>query len=238
MPNSYLLKITLKGSHHSIWRRFIVPSDIPLNQLHAVIQIVMGWDNYHMHSFIVGKQQYRSAKAIDVNPFGNECGDLPEEKHSLKSLASRKGAKIGYWYDFGDDWMHEIVVEDTNYTNPNWPYAVCCIEGARACPPEDCGGVYGFFDFCKAMANPKHPEHKELKSWVGGKYDPEYFDLAAVNKNLGVKKRSSPPKKEAVKKTAKKVIKKTTKKVAKKAAKKKPRGTWVFTGKPDKTRKD
>ena len=162
---------------------------------------------------------------------------LPEEKFTLEKLASRKGAKLKYWYDFGDDWMHEIVVESTNYENPDWPYSVCCIEGVRACPPDDCGGVYGFVDFCEAMADPKHPEHRELKSWYGGKFDPDHFDLAEVNRSLGVKHS-----KATTKKVAKKAVKKAAKKTAKKATKKKgskvgPRGTWVFVGKADETEK-
>ena len=222
MSTSYLLKITLADTPHLIWRRFVVPSGITLDRLHDVIQIVMGWQDCHLHAFIVGKQYYKSADAIALDPFDGG-DDLPEEDYTLESLVSRKGAKIKYWYDFGDDWTHEIVLENANYTNPDWPYPIYCIEGVRACPPEDCGGVFGFTDFCEAMADPQHPEHRELKSWFGGKFDPDRFDLDAVNKRLGIKR--SP------KKATKKAMKKTAKKAAKK--KSKPRGAWVFTGKPD-----
>jgi len=221
MSTSYLLKITLKDAPHAIWRWFVVPSNISLGHLHHVIQTVMGWQDSHLHAFIVGKRYYKSAFVIDSDPF-NEGDDLPEEEYTLESLLSKKGMKFQYWYDFGDDWMHEIVVENVDYTNPDWPYPICCIEGARACPPEDCGGVYGFADFCEAIADPKHPEHKELKSWYGGKYDPDRFDLDTINKRLGVKRSST---------TAKGTVKKTTKKATKK--KSKPRGMWVFTGKSD-----
>lgn len=222
MPN-YLLKITLKDTQHLIWRRFVVPSDIRLDQLHDVIQIVMGWHNSHFHSFLVGKQQYMPRSAL----MDGITDDLPEEEYTLNKIAARKGAKFKYWYDFGDDWIHEIVVESTDYANPDWPYPICCIEGVRACPPDDCGGVYGFADFCEAMADPKHPRHRELKSWFGGKFDPDRFDLDAVNKNLGVGRSS------AQKKTTKKAVKKTVKKTAKKKAKKKPRAGWVFIDKSD-----
>ena len=129
-------------------------------------------------------------------------------------------------------------MEDTNYKNSDLPSPVYCIEGARACPPEDCGGVDGFVNFCVAMmVGPKHRNHKELKSWFGGQYDPGYFDLDAVNKRLGVK-RSSTATKKAVKKTAKKTTKKkVAKKATKKAVKKKPRSMWVRTNKPDETKK-
>jgi hypothetical protein len=116
--------------------------------------------------------------------------DLLEEDYTLADIAPKKGAKIRYEYDFGDGWEHEIVVENTDYPNPEWP--VYCIEGVRACPPEDCGGVGGYMDFCEAMADKKHPEHRELKEWYGGKYDPDHFDLAKVNEALGVKPKKKP----------------------------------------------
>ena len=179
----------------------------------------MGWKNCHFHAFFVGQQQYMPARTI-IDAY-NVNNDLPEEKYTLESLAPKKGAKIRYWYDFGDDWMHEIIVENTNYTNAEKPHPIYCIEGVRACPPDDCGGVYGFVDFCEAMADPKHPEHQELKSWYGGKFDPDHFDVDAVNKRLGTKR------------PTKKATKKAVKKAAKKAKKSQPRG-WVFVGKPEK----
>jgi len=209
MPTSYLLKITLEEVHHPIWRRFVVPSNIPLNRLHDVVQSVMGWEDCHIHAFIVGKQHYLPTYAIESNPF-DDGNDLPEEEYTFESLIARKGAKIKYWYDFGDSWMHEIVVESIDYTNPDWPYPICCIEGVRACPPEDCGSTPGFVDFCEAMTDPKHPEHEEFKEWYGSKYNPDRFDLEAVNKKLGIKRS------------------------AKKATKKgKPRSTMGAPGNPD-----
>ena len=180
MPTSYLLKVTLEDMPHTIWRRFVVPSDMTLGRLHEVLQIVMGWQNSHLHAFTAGKQQYVPSEAIDDD-------DLPEEDYTLADLAPKKRAKIRYEYDFGDGWEHEIVVENADYSNPDWPYPVCCIEGVRACPPEDCGGVHGYTDFCEAIADKDHPEHHELKEWYGSKYDPDHFDLAKVNKTLGVK---------------------------------------------------
>jgi hypothetical protein len=227
MPRFYLLKITLLNMPHPIWRQFVVPSNISLSKLHEVIQVVMGWHNCHMHSFLLGKQQYMSKMAIDCDPFGDN-DSLPEEKYTLESLLSKKGAKIGYWYDFGDDWMHEIVVGNADYTNSEVKSPICCIEGVGACPPEDCGGPYGFFSFCEAMADPKHPEHGELKEWFGGKFDPKHFDIDAVNRRLGVGRSSAPVTKKTAKKAAKKAVKKAAKKKATKKSKKK---AWVFVGK-------
>ena len=189
MPTSYLLKVTLQDMPNTIWRRFVVPSDIPLDGLHQVLQVVMGWHNSHLHAFTVGKQRYYPTMAMmDDIP-----DDLPEEEYTLATIAPRKGVKIRYDYDFGDSWEHEIVVENANYSNPDWPHPIYCMEGVRACPPEDCGGVYGYMDFCEAIADKNHPEHRELKEWYGGKYDPDHFDLAEVNKALGV--RAKKPKK-------------------------------------------
>jgi hypothetical protein len=177
----------------------------------------MGWHNCHMHAFIVGKKTYQSASAIEFNPFPND--DLPEDDYTLESLATRKGSKLQYCYDFGDNWMHEVVVENTSFSRPQDMPPVYCIEGVRACPPDDCGGVYGFDDFCMAMADPKHPEHEDLTEWFGGRFDPEFFDIAAVNK-LFMRLQSSTPSKKVTKKSAKKTIKKITKKATKKVAKK------------------
>jgi hypothetical protein len=197
MPTSYLLKVTLKDMPHTIWRRFVVPSDTTLDALHEVLQTVMGWNCSHLHAFTAGKQQYLPSEVLD------DYDDLPEEEYTLADVASRKGAKIRYEYDFGDGWEHEIVVENIDYANPDWPYRVYCIEGVRACPPEDCGGVGGYMDFCEALQDKKHPKHRELKEWYGGKYDPDHFDLAEVNKAFGIK--VSKPKKTS-----------------------KPDGQWVF----------
>jgi hypothetical protein len=200
----YRLKITLLDVHRPIWRRFVVPSDIRLGHLHEVIQAVMGWYNCHLHEFEANKQRYKTAQWID-----RSWDDaLPEEKYSLQELASKKGAKIGYCYDFGDNWCHNIVVEDTHHEDSDQPGPIYCIEGVGACPPEDCGSTHGFAEFCEIMADPKHPEYKDYKEWFGGKYDPDHFDLDVVNKRLGVK-RSTATAKKGTKKSTKKTTKKT-----------------------------
>ncbi|MGL6225999.1 MAG: plasmid pRiA4b ORF-3 family protein [Thermoguttaceae bacterium] len=187
---SYLLKITLLDTKPPIWRRFVVPSNINLGELHYIIQSVMGWHDSHLHAFDIGNEYY-----------GNTDDDLPEEKYTLEEVASSKGTTFKYQYDFGDSWDHKIVVENTDYTNPDFPYPIYCIKGAGACPPEDCGGVWGFYDFCEAMADPKHPEHRGLKSWFGGKYDPAEFSIDVINTRLGIKV-SSAPRQKKIKKVA------------------------------------
>jgi hypothetical protein len=109
----------------------------------------------------------------------------------LDKVAPRKRSVLKYLYDGGDCWMHKVVVEDIVEPEPKRSYPVC-LEGERACPPEDCGGTPGYYDLLDAMADRKHPEHKNLTEWLGGKFDPEKFDLREVNKAL--RKIGMPPK--------------------------------------------
>ena len=94
-----------------------------------------------------------------------------------------KNAPFVYEYDFGDSWQHSIQFERVVEPEPKVKYPRCA-EGARACPPEDCGGVWGYADFLKAIADPKHPDHRDMKEWIGGKFDPEKFSVEAVNREL------------------------------------------------------
>ena len=196
MSRFYLLKITLKDMPRPIWRRFVVPADIKLGKLHQIIQTVMGWDNCHLHSFRVGGREYVPNEVLEHDDYGE-----PENKYTLASVAPNKGAKIKYQYDFGDSWDHEILVENTDYVDPDQQHPYYCVKGVRACPPEDCGGVGGYENFCDAIADPEHPEHEEIKEWYGDEFDPEHFDIDEVNKQLGVVRSSPPPTKKRTKKS-------------------------------------
>jgi hypothetical protein len=142
MNRFYCLKITLKDVHRPIWRRFVVPTDIRLDEFHDVLQTIMGWANGHLHVFEVGNarkgvQSYKSVEWIE-----DDWDDsLPEEEYTLESLLSEKGAKIRYRYDFGDNWEHEILLENPRYDDPDQPAPIFCIKGVGACPPEDCGSM-------------------------------------------------------------------------------------------------
>ena len=111
--------------------------------------------------------------------------ETEDEEDILISKIANMGRKVRftYEYDFGDSWEHEIVLEKTLEPELKVKYPRC-VEGARACPPEDVGGVSGYADFLEAIADPKHPDHREMKEWIGGKFDPEKFDLKAVNREL------------------------------------------------------
>lgn len=235
---SYLLKITLLGIKPAIWRRFIVPADTTFDRLHEILQRIMGWNDGHMHGFRIGDHFCMSDRFCDD-------GELPESKQILSEVAPKKGSKFLYIYDFGDSWIHEIVVENTNYSNPDWPYLVCCIDGAMACPPDDCGGIPGYDDLCEAMKYKNHPDHDDLVEWLGYLYVPYYWDMEEVNTAFKIKRKTRrptgiwvqvsdepwPPKSKKTKpetdepktgpsKPGKKAVKKTTKKAVKKTVKK------------------
>ena len=175
----YQLKVTLNDSTPPIWRRIIVPENTSLYDLHEILQIVMGWQNYHLHMFKIAGQIYG-------DPEDDEDGDLGtknETRYRLNQLGLREKAKFSYEYDFGDSWEHTLLVEKILPANSSTHYPVCII-GKRACPPEDVGGVWGYADFLQAIANPKHEEHDEMLEWIGGDFDPEGFDLDEVNAAL------------------------------------------------------
>ena len=172
----YQLKITLDSIDPPIWRRIQV-EDCTLADLHAVIQILMGWCNSHLHMFAVGGKQYS-----DPEMSGDQYYTSTHSE-SLAHLVDRGHMTFRYVYDFGDSWEHTIEVEEVLPPEPKVKYPRC-VEGKRACPPEDCGGPWGYPEFVAAIHNPKHEEHEEMLEWVGGKFDPEKFSAAAVNKDM------------------------------------------------------
>jgi hypothetical protein len=179
----YQLKITLLGSDPAIWRRVLVSGDISLETLHWVIQHAMGWTNSHLHQFIVGKKFY-SDPSFELGEMGGPPAD-DEFKVTLSEIAPKVRAKLVYEYDFGDRWEHEVRVEKVLQEDSRYSGYPVCIEGERACPPEDCGGIYGYYDsFLPAIQDPEHEEHEDMLEWAGGKFDPDAFDIKAVNKEL------------------------------------------------------
>ena len=173
----YLLKIRLLDIEPEIWRRFVVPGSITLDRLHDVIQIVMGWTDTHIHEFTIGKKRY--TEYPESKEDGLVCG-----RYRLDDLIKQKGRTFGYIYDFGDDWEHELTLEESRYFNPELRCEIECLDGAGACPPEDIGGVPGYYEFCKASKDPDYEGHGSLAGWVGGNYDSERFDSNAVNWEL------------------------------------------------------
>lgn len=181
-PNEtiYQLKITLWGIRPPIWRRLEV-KDCTLERLHEIIQVAMGWESYHLWSFQIGGREFGPSEMGD-DPFG----DLEMEDSStvmLSRIIAQGHKKFVYLYDFGDGWEHQIQVEKTLPPQPKVK-SPRCIKGKRACPPEDCGGPWGYQSFLETISNPDHDEHEEMLEWVGGEFDSEEFDLETVNAEL------------------------------------------------------
>lgn len=172
----FQIKVTLQHIRRPIWRRFQVAADTKLPRLHRILQVVMGWDNCHLHAFITGDISYGEP---DPDFPG---GSVSERNVRLEQIAA-PGGTLRYEYDFGDSWDHVLKIEKVVTPAPGAKYPVC-IAGARACPPEDCGGVWGYQNLVEAINNPAHEEHEELLEWAGEGWDPEHFDLAGINQEL------------------------------------------------------
>jgi hypothetical protein len=171
-----VLKVQLADARPPIWRRLVVPTSLTLFELHAVIQGAMGWTDSHLHMFVKGEARY-------MLPEEDEPDDeyLDERRYTLADLTDRKGARFTYEYDFGDGWEHRITVEDlSEVPGQVEPH---CTAGKRARPPEDCGGPFGYAELLETLADPKHPEHREMKEWAG-EIDAEAFDLAEANAGI------------------------------------------------------
>jgi hypothetical protein len=170
----YQLKITLKHVRPPVWRRVQV-KDCSLGTLHDIVQVCMGWDGGHLHAFEVGGEQYG-----EPDP---ELGMSNERRVKLSDLVAQGLKKFGYTYDFGDNWEHVIQVEKVLPAEAGVRYPRC-VAGKRACPPDDCGGPWGYADFLEAIRDPAHESHEEMLEWVGGEFDPEAFDPETVNQQL------------------------------------------------------
>jgi len=177
----YQIKVTLLGTKPPIWRRLLIPGDMTLERLHDVLQLAFEWEDCHLHEFSIGRQRFGTP-----DPMDDVMGGAPtasERTARLASVLGKVGAKAVYSYDFGDGWEHGIVVEKRLEPEPGRAYPVC-LAGARHGPPEDCGGIPGFYNLLEALGNPAHEEHEELLEWVGGDFDPDAFSVDEVNLRL------------------------------------------------------
>jgi hypothetical protein len=178
----YQFKITLKEIEPPIWRRIQV-KDCTLDKFHEHIQTAMGWTNSHLHQFKIGGVRHGDPELLhegwqDEEPPVNSL----QIKISKIVPADGKRFQFDYEYDFGDDWQHEIVFEGCLRAEKGVRYPLC-LEGERACPPEDVGGTGGYEEYLEAMANPKHEEHESFMEWRGP-FDPEKFDAQTVTKRM------------------------------------------------------
>ncbi len=170
------LHVQLQDITPAIWRRLVVPAEVTLDVLHDILQVSFGWTDSHLHEFQVGDARFGIA-------------DVPEELLVVDERAAPlgavacEGATFIYHYDFGDSWDHAITVESISDPTAE-PVVVECLGGARACPPEDCGGVPGYQNLLRVLADPTDEEHRDMKTWVGRGYDPEKFNIDKVKKEL------------------------------------------------------
>lgn len=172
----YQIQIVLKGSKPKIWRRLVVDSNLLLVDFHRVIQTTMGWTNSHLHAFSDGMDEY-SPVEFEVE-YAKDA-----RKVRLGEILNEKKSSIHYEYDFGDGWEHLITLEKILDPDDQL-YIPQCIAGKGNCPPEDCGGIWGYSNMLKILKNPEHEEYESYIEWLGGNFDPGYFDKDEINKLL------------------------------------------------------
>jgi len=179
MKKSYQMRIDLKGIRPPIWRRVLVNSDMTLNDLHQVIQACMGWNDCHLHEFEIYDKRYGTPS---VN--GSFCDDeiLDDSKFTLKKILIDACQRFDYTYDFGDDWRHSIRLEKVLPLDSSQHYPICT-HGKGVCPPEDCGGTWGYYNLLDVLKDPSHSEFEETKEWLG-KDNLGTFDLKKAQKCL------------------------------------------------------
>ncbi len=175
------LHIELEDSSPLIWRSVLVPDTITLVKLHLVIQEVMGWYNCHLHEFVINNQHYGM---VDPDEPSWDLGpELLNEKRKKLSKVMGRAKQFRYIYDYGDSWWHKITLERMLPLTSSHPSAVC-VEGEMACPPEDVGGLGGYFEFLEAMNDPEHEDHESVMQWWDEAFDPSHFDIIQTNERL------------------------------------------------------
>ena len=176
------LKIVLEDTEPTIWRRVEVPPEITLKDLHSVIQAAMGWENAHLFQFHVRRETIAGPGMGGGSPYG--ARPVGAGRVQLGDLAARGIKRFSYVYDMGDNWEHTIRIEKLLSGDPAATYPRL-IAGALRCPPEDCGGIPGFYAFLDAVSDPKHPDHDDQIDWYGDTFDPDSFGAARIHKDLG-----------------------------------------------------
>ena len=175
----YQMKVTLKGIRPPVWRRIQVTSDMTLKVFHKTIQIIMDWEDEHLHGFIIKGLSYGTAE----DGFG-----VDEKKVRLNSLNLQEKDKFIYLYDFGDNWEHTILVEKILPMDEKSHYPICLM-GKRSCPPEDWGGPYRYQDLLDIIKDPEDPEYEEALDCLGEDFAPEWFEVEIINMELEIGRR-------------------------------------------------
>ena len=178
----YQLKVALQDIKPSIWRRIEVPSDTTLYLLHRTIQGAMGWTNSHLNQFTTSDRKYYGI------PSDDDFHDVADERNvKIDAVLQQEKDTVYYEYDFGDGWQHKITLEKIIEPQAGLAYPRLT-DGKNACPPEDCGGPWGYMNLIEVLKKPKHPEHESMLGWIGfesgDKWKPEAFDLEARQKEM------------------------------------------------------
>lgn len=176
--NILSLKVTLRGVKPPVWRRLLVPGTMTLGDLHDAIQAAMGWHDCHLHAFDIGGEQFGDRGSVD---------DVADKNRlTLNSLLRSDVVRFAYTYDFGDCWEHTIAFEKSEPAVEGEAYPVCTA-GKRNCPPEDCGGVWGYQEFLAILADPTHPQYAEQREWIEEDFDPDEFNRELANTVLAAR---------------------------------------------------
>lgn len=181
-PNALHIRVAIAEIEPAIWRRLVVPRSWRLDELHLGIQAAFNWWNYHLHEFRVGGLRYGDLETDDGGSFDDPRLFDEREVH-LRDFCLWPPARFEYVYDFGDNWVHHVEIEKPLALEAAVKHAAC-LDGARARPPEDVGGVGGYERFLEIMADPDDDEHADMKRWCGGHFDPEWFDPAMVDRDM------------------------------------------------------
>jgi Plasmid pRiA4b ORF-3-like protein len=177
------LKVTLRGTKPPIWRRLLMPGAMTLGDLHQAIQAAMGWEDCHLHAFEIADRRYGEPGTVD---------DVADEERLTLSRCVKSGVvRFTYTYDFGDDWEHAVVIEKSQLLLEGGRYPAC-VAGKRNCPPEDCGGPWGYQDLLDILADPAHPEYADRMEWLGEAHDPEEFSLEAADARVATRFKPKP----------------------------------------------
>ena len=171
------IKIKLLGvTKPPVWRRVQLRADTRLDQLHEILQAALGWENYHLHGFSFGEEEF--------GPRDPELGlDFSDERRVTLGELTDIGARFRYTYDFGDNWEHEILVEDLLDPDPDTHYPTL-VAAKGACPPEDCGGTWGYADLKAILANPNDEQHQEMLEWLGLENASAFDPATAPSENI------------------------------------------------------
>lgn len=186
----YEIKVSIRNTHPPVWRRLQIPEGITFHELNAIIQLAFDWCGYHAYNFEVGATMHDKGMFIELPELDDGWGYY-ETKNSKKEKIDKyfeKYKRLKYTYDFGDDWIHDIVIEKIVETDIKLVKPLC-VKAKMANLPEDCGGPWGYEELLDILADKKHERHKEMKEWIKNGFftwydDREYVDIEEINIGL------------------------------------------------------